>query len=383
MIEPAFFVATDGHDGNPGTEAAPFRTVAKGVSRLSPGATLYVKAGTYAEALIHTIPPGESWSRPVTVAAYPGHAVTLQPPAGAPGVLRFVGPQAYIVVHGFVLDAASVQFDAVKVTASSSGGPAHHIRISHCEVKNAPAQGILASLGAHSNEFIGLDVHDNGQTDFHHGLYLASDGNLVADSDIRRNAGWGVHVYSSTAGQTASFNVIRGNRVFDNARAGARGPGILLSSGRGNQAYNNLVWGNQGGLYVAHGAEDTELSHNVVWANAMYGIRVRAPAFHTRIRNNIVYRNAGPPLIDAGTGTAVDHNLLYVNPRFVAESARDFRLRPESPAVDAGTTADSIPADIQGASRWQGKAPDIGAYESSGRTGAAGSGRGPDHRGGS
>jgi hypothetical protein len=374
-----FYTATDGHDGNPGTEAAPFRTVAKGVSRLSPGATLYVKAGTYAEALIHTIPPGESWSRPVTVAAYPGHAVTLQPPAGAPGVLRFVGPQAYIVVHGFVLDAANVQFDAVKVTASSSGGPAHHIRISHCEVKNAPAQGILTTLGAHSNEFIGLDVHDNGQTDFDHGFYVATDGNLVADSDIHRNAGWGIHVYNQTAGQSASFNVIRGNRVFDNARIGARGPGILLSSGRGNRAYNNLVWGNQGGLYVAHATEGAELSHNDVWGNARYGILVRFPARKTRIVNNIVYRNAGPPLLDAGTDTTASHNLLYVNPRFVAEDAGDFRLRPDSPAVDAGTPVDAIPVDIQGAPRRQGRAPDLGAYESSGPPGAAGAGQGPDH----
>ncbi|HWC04084.1 MAG TPA: discoidin domain-containing protein, partial [Methylomirabilota bacterium] len=169
---PVFYTATDGNDANSGSETAPFRTVSKGVSKLTPGATLYVKAGTYAEALIHNIPRGNSWSQPVTVAAYPGHSVTLQPPSGKAAVLRFVGPQSYIVVRGFILDAANVQYDAVKITHSSYSGAAHHIRIQDCEIKNAPQMGILTSLGANSNEFVGLSVHDNGQTDFHHGIYL-------------------------------------------------------------------------------------------------------------------------------------------------------------------------------------------------------------------
>jgi hypothetical protein len=84
-------------------------------------------------------------------------------------------------------------------------------------------------------------------------------------------------------------------------------------------------------------------------------------------------------LLDAGTDTTASHNLLYVNPRFVAEDAGDFRLRPDSPAVDAGTPVDAIPVDIQGAPRRQGRAPDLGAYESSGPPGAAGAGQGPDH----
>jgi hypothetical protein len=43
---PSYYVATNGHDSNRGTEAQPFRTLRKGVSVLTPGATLYVKGGT-------------------------------------------------------------------------------------------------------------------------------------------------------------------------------------------------------------------------------------------------------------------------------------------------------------------------------------------------
>lgn len=360
----ALFVATDGHDGNPGTEGLPFRTLARGVVELAPGDILYVKQGVYVEALVHTIPPGESWSRPVTVAAYPGHAVTLQPAAGEPGVLRFIAPQAYIVVRGFVLDATNVRHDAVKITATATDGQsAHHIRIQDCEVKNAPNQGILTSGGAHSNEFINLDVHDNGLTDFEHGIYLASDGNVVEGSKVHRNAGWGIHVYNQRPGGSANFNVIRNNRVFNNARVGARGAGILLSSGKGHQAYNNLVWGNVRGIQLGPDTLDAVVYHNVVYANRGHGLFVSPGSVNARIHNNIIWQNAGADYLNTGRKTINTHNLIGLDPGFLDANAGNFRLRANSPAIDAGTLLGSITTDIAGARRWQGDAPDIGAYE--------------------
>ena len=47
---------------------------------------------------------------------------------------------------------------------------------------------------------------------------------------------------------------------------------------------------------------------------------------------------------------------------FVDPDHHDYRLRPGSPAIDAGTETDSK-ADIVGTSVPQGKAADIGAYE--------------------
>src|SRR5262249_37263408 len=42
-----YYVAIDGSDSNPGTEAQPFQTLGRGVRGLRPGGTLYVKNGTY------------------------------------------------------------------------------------------------------------------------------------------------------------------------------------------------------------------------------------------------------------------------------------------------------------------------------------------------
>jgi len=358
-----YHVATTGSDANPGTQTQPFRTIAHGASVLTPGATLYVTSGTYAESLYNTIPGGTSWSQPVTVAAYPGHVVTIRPNPGADRVLHFQGTAtAYIVVEGFILDAVNVTYDAVKITAASTSGPAHHIRLIRCEVKNAPNQGILVTGGAHSNEFISLAIHDNGTDDFDHGVYIKTENNLVEGSRIYQNAGWGVHVYA-LEGPTAHHNVIRNNQIFDNARVGARGPGILLSSGTGNMAYNNLIWGNRGGVDIAYGASHTKVYHNVVYGNGSYGIRLRPRAMRTVVQNNIVYQNVGLPIFDNGVGTVQDHNLLNRDPHFVNATGHDFRLQPSSPAINAGVTVSWVTTDYEGTPRPQGVAHDIGAFE--------------------
>src|SRR5262245_57060180 len=77
-----YYVSPTGNDGNPGTEAQPFRSVVYGSSRLKPGDTLYLRAGTYAEALEH-VPSGTSWAQKVRIASYPGETATLRPTFGS------------------------------------------------------------------------------------------------------------------------------------------------------------------------------------------------------------------------------------------------------------------------------------------------------------
>src|SRR5215510_6351394 len=80
-----YYVATDGSDNNPGTSSSPFQTIAKGLSVLSPGSTLYLKAGTYVERIDSNatrIPTGTSWTDAPVIAANPGDTVILRPGIG-------------------------------------------------------------------------------------------------------------------------------------------------------------------------------------------------------------------------------------------------------------------------------------------------------------
>ena len=285
-----WFVATTGRDEDPGSESRPFRTVGRGVKALAPGDTLYIRAGTYPESLMNAIPGGTSWERPVRVAAFPGDgSVILKPEPGATRVLHFEGPRtAYISVEDLVLDGSHVTYDAVKITyGRETRDAAHHIRLLRCEVRNAPMQGILVTTGANDNELLQLNIHDNGTTDFGHGVYITSERNLLEDSLIHRNAGWGVHVYSQPAIFSAHFNVVRRNRVWDNARAGKRGTGIVVRGGWGNQVIENVVSGNRGGIEVGPLAPDTLLRDNVVFGNGPFEVLVHWLSFGSRVESTM------------------------------------------------------------------------------------------------
>jgi parallel beta-helix repeat protein len=355
-----YYVMFTGNDSAGGGAGDPFRTLQRGVSQLKPGDVLLVGPGVYSESLFGTIPAGTSWIQPVTIRALDAaDRPVIRPPAGSSRVLHFQGGQHYIIVDGFVLDGQNVSSDVVKITSGGEGA-AHHIRVTNCEIKNGSRgsslqQGVLITGGAEGNELIDNHVYDNGSDDFMHGLYLATGNNLVQGNRIYRNAGWGVHVYAEHGG--VHGNVVRDNIVYDNARAGNRGAGILLSSGSRNLAFNNVVWNNNGGITVTDAA-DTRVLHNTIVNNRGSGLGVTA-SLRTIIRNNIVYRN---PLNAGGSETQADTNLVGVDPMFVSETLFNFRLLSTSPAID-GAVGSEVTSDADGRARPYGSAPDVGAYE--------------------
>src|SRR4030095_6339892 len=117
--------------------------------------------------------------------------------------------------------------------------------------------GIVTTSGSDGNEFIHLQIYDNGD----YGLYISSGDNLVEDCSIHDNGGLGIHAWYG-GGTSVDNNVIRNNTIYNNGTSG-RGHGILLSSGNGNQASNNDIWGNsEGGIRVDYGASNTYVDHN-------------------------------------------------------------------------------------------------------------------------
>jgi hypothetical protein len=296
-----YYVAPNGSDANPGTEARPFRTIGNGAQSLGPGDTLYIREGTYLESYIRTIPGGTSWNVPVTVAAYPGERVTIQ------GSLLFAGANiAYIIIDSLILDGADlprgVWWPVVEISYSPTpSDAAHHIRLQNSEIRNGPGSGVVTICGSESNEFINLEVHDNGTTEFDHGVYIASANNLIEGSDVYHNAGWGIHVYNG--GACVDNNVVRSNQIHDNAAAGGRGSGIILSSGRANVADSNTIWGNHGGIHVDYGSIAAQVTNNVIYGNWDFGILIGEGSTDAVVLDNNVYDNAGTAIIDWGIGS--------------------------------------------------------------------------------
>jgi len=364
-----YYVATNGSNSNPGTISQPFLTIAKGVSVLTPGDTLFVESGTYAESLQATIPGGTSWSNPVTVMAYPGDTVTIEPTSAqnAQSVFMFYGAQEqYIVVQGFTINATHVTNDAVKITDSSSGGAASHIKIDNCEIENAPQCGVLTTDGADYNEFIDLTVHNNGTTDLYHGIYISTQDNTVSGCTSYSNGGCGIQVYSEGETTDCNGNVVSDNECYDNGVDGYA-DGIDVSSGSNIQVYDNICYGNSGdGIAVDYWRPtDVTVVNNTCVGNGDNGIYVGNDgglAVGTLVNNNISYNNAQGDFTNLGTSTTQLTNLFGVNPLFVNLAGDNFHLTASSPAINAGTAANAPSTDFDGAPRPQGAGVDIGAY---------------------
>jgi len=382
-VQGNYYVATNGSNSNPGTISQPFRTIAKGVSMLTPGKTLLVRSGTYAESLQGTIPGGTSWSSPVTVEAYPGETVTLQPPSGAGCALHFQGSnEQYIIVQGFIIDAKNVTTDAIKITSGSgtAADAANHIKITNCEVENAIGQGIITTDGANYNQFINLNVHGNGGvaqgagSHDSHGMYISTAYNTISGCTIYDNGGRGIQLCDWGTPDTVNNNVVTGNRVYDNGlNNDGGGPGISVASGDNNIISNNVVYGNSdGGIQIEYYAPaNNQVVNNTVVNNPgpdFGGIYIGpatsgGAAINTLVENNISYNNTGPGnFTDLGASTTKITNLFGINPLFVNMAGNDFQLQAGSPAINVGTAANAPSTDVDGVPRPQGAGVDIGAY---------------------
>ncbi len=177
-------------------------------------------------------------------------------------------------------------------------------------------------------------------------------------------------------------------KVYNNFVANGHGPGMSLTGYNNNMAFNNLI-ANVGGKGIT--VDDRPMPNNEyinmqiylfnnTIVNADYDIRI-LNGFGTMAGGNKVYNNLlvaprmgtvygiNPYLvIAAGLDTDSSHNLYFQNVAdagFVNPDALDFRLLPNSPAINAGMNLSGygVINDLDGLSRPQGSSYDIGAYE--------------------
>src|SRR3954454_1673410 len=70
-----YYVSTTGGDANPGTLAAPFKTIQRAANAASAGDTVIVRAGTYRETV--RVPRSGTAAAPITFQPYPNERVTI------------------------------------------------------------------------------------------------------------------------------------------------------------------------------------------------------------------------------------------------------------------------------------------------------------------
>jgi len=213
-----YFVAPNGNDANPGTEAAPFLTIQRAQTAAEPGDIVYIRGGNYTMSTSQIAENGTLYasvtklsksgtaSARIQYLAYPGETPIFNyanvKPAGK-RITAFLVTGSYITIKG-------IEVVGVQVTITT------HTQ-SEC-FRNEGSNNIYEALKMHDGMAIGF--------------YLTKGGNnLVLNCDAYRNwdsvsetgkgentDGFGAHPYKQGVGYTG--NVFRGCRAWFNSDDG-------------------------------------------------------------------------------------------------------------------------------------------------------------------
>jgi hypothetical protein len=234
-------------------------------------------------------------------------------------------------------------------------------------------------------------------------------GNRIVRHTARFNNGYGIFFDTVASGNVIEASVLEGNMISEIQIEAAIGPNWII---------NNLILNTDNGQYETPSirllvSRDTYVYNNTIVNEGGSCIfitgteRYSGPyhnfAANTHVYNNIFSVHPGPRAIHIGVGGLsdtpanlashhFDNNLYYgadpmmwvrgpftlaewqaargddlnsfsASPMFTNPAARDYSIRHESPAIDAGQDFSEITDDIVGTPRPVGLRTDIGAFE--------------------
>jgi hypothetical protein len=339
-------VSPTGSDSNVGSLSAPWRTVQKALGALSAGQRAFVRAGTYSQNLIMT--RDGTATNPITISAYPGERPILQPGGGdsCNNVLQ-LSNVSYVRVAGLTFQGANGCDNNTNVYVAGSSS---HVEISGNEIRNGHDTGLFTDPGTLDVHVLANRIHDNGTVgsgNKDHAMYMEGTAHLIANNLIYDHPfGHAVQIYPQADGYIITNNTIVNTSYTTDYRAA----GIVVGGdGEGATAddiliVNNIVAWNDYGLYGYYPADKDGPSSSGSVARA-----------------NLLYRNRFGTVVNDRPIIASMDNVVGRRPLFVDWSARDFRLRPGSPALDRALSGYAMEVDYTGRSR-AGR-PDLGAIE--------------------
>lgn len=273
-----YYISPLGSDSNPGSLARPWKTLGHAAAEVSAGDTVYLRSGTYQEA-VYLYHPGTAGQR-ITFAAYPGETPAIDGKGNTiPG---------------------DDWYPLVKIEAS-------YVTWSGIEVRYSRGMGI--ALTGQYNLVERANVHHHMEN----GILLMGDHNEVRNNRVWSNClmnvnggssqGWSAGV---SAARSPSGSVIRGNIVAENWGEGISTFETEDALIEGNTVYDN--W--SANIYVSN-AQNILVQKNFVYATGdmptsgggtqvgiMLGDETTTPvSMNIQIINNIVYHT--------------DHNLWW------------------------------------------------------------------------
>ena len=148
----SFYVATTGDDSNPGTQAAPWRTIQHAADTARAGSTVNVRGGNY-EELVSIHASGNATDGFISFRSYPGETAVLEAahltPTERSGVLT-INNKSYVRIEGFEIRNYRTSEHRVAPLGINVIGAGSHIELlknnvhhieQNFEGRDAPGQG--------------------------------------------------------------------------------------------------------------------------------------------------------------------------------------------------------------------------------------------------
>jgi len=416
-----YYVATAasspaGNDANAGTIGAPWLTLAKATATATSGDTVYLRSGTWNEALNLSY---KSYASTVTYARYPSDTVGT---AILDGTGIDLDPYEEGVV--WIKGTNNVTINGLKIINSGHTGicilSATNTDIRNCITDTTARAGIASwsatnlvvygntiynsNMPAGSDEIISI-AYGSTNVEVSYNTLYAGNRTIGATGgeglNIKDGASY-VYVHHNTIdltradaqnsdryglGVDAFSNETHHIYFYDNSVTMAR-DGIIVESEEGGLChdiwvYNNLVYdNNRSGLRLPGDwggspgvKQNVYFYHNTVDGNP-YGAYCNTTT--ALLSGDIIFRNnifsncstAATEWGSAGADITADHNLTSGDPAFTNRTTHDFHLTGGSTlavdqgvSVSGGRTSYGVELDYDGDPRPQGGGFDLGAFE--------------------
>jgi len=303
----SFYVATTGKDSNPGTQAAPWRTIQHAADTARAGSTVNVRGGIY-EELVGLRASGNASDGFITFRSYPGETAVLEAehltPSGRIGVLT-IHNQSYLRVEGFEIrnfHTAEHQLAPLGIDVMGVGSHiellknnVHHIQQTF-EGRDGPGHGAnafgIAVYGTNVKTPITDLIIDGNEV---HHLKTGSSESLVVNGNVTnfRITHNVVHDNNNIGIDVIGFEHTAPDPAVDQARDGVVSDNLVYNiTSKGNPAYRNDE--SSDGIYVDGGTRiliEQNVIHDVDFGIELASEHKDRATSYVIARNNLVYHN--------------------------------------------------------------------------------------------